>query len=170
MRLSPAHRFAPRREKPVAALAQLVEHIIRNDGVACSSHASGTTIFQEHGRINTLWLVIPRLAQLQPGSERDGTALSAAARCLLPGSTIRIVPSHQGPYTGCAGARFRPFQALARGARRTRRQPAAASYARDDGMLDLNPDAATMFGGGVLSMPCIHPGIAQTGLRPYDSR
>jgi hypothetical protein len=25
-----------------AALAQLVEHIIRNDGVACSSHASGT--------------------------------------------------------------------------------------------------------------------------------
>ena len=30
--------FAPR-----AALAQLVEHIIRNDGVACSSHASGTS-------------------------------------------------------------------------------------------------------------------------------
>ena len=27
----------------LAALAQLVEHIIRNDGVACSSHASGTT-------------------------------------------------------------------------------------------------------------------------------
>jgi hypothetical protein len=26
-----------------AALAQLVEHIIRNDGVACSSHASGTS-------------------------------------------------------------------------------------------------------------------------------
>src|ERR1700744_1073 len=26
-----------------AALAQPVEHIIRNDGVACSSHASGTT-------------------------------------------------------------------------------------------------------------------------------
>jgi hypothetical protein len=30
-------------EKSQAALAQLVEHIIRNDGVACSSHASGTT-------------------------------------------------------------------------------------------------------------------------------
>ena len=29
------------RRRP-AALAQLVEHIIRNDGVACSSHASGT--------------------------------------------------------------------------------------------------------------------------------
>ena len=29
----------------VAALAQLVEHIIRNDGVRCSSHLSGTTIF-----------------------------------------------------------------------------------------------------------------------------
>jgi hypothetical protein len=28
-----------------AALAQLVEHIIRNDGVACSSHASGTNNF-----------------------------------------------------------------------------------------------------------------------------
>ena len=26
-----------------AALAQLVEHIIRNDGVRCSSHLSGTT-------------------------------------------------------------------------------------------------------------------------------
>jgi hypothetical protein len=30
--------------RPDAALAQLVEHIIRNDGVACSSHASGTKI------------------------------------------------------------------------------------------------------------------------------
>ena len=28
-----------------AALAQLVEHIIRNDGVTCSSHVSGTTPF-----------------------------------------------------------------------------------------------------------------------------
>jgi NAD(P)H-dependent flavin oxidoreductase YrpB (nitropropane dioxygenase family) len=27
----------------LAALAQLVEHIIRNDGVTCSSHVSGTT-------------------------------------------------------------------------------------------------------------------------------
>ncbi len=26
-----------------AALAQLVEHIIRNDGVTCSSHVSGTS-------------------------------------------------------------------------------------------------------------------------------
>ena len=32
------------RLKSQAALAQLVEHIIRNDGVACSSHASGTTL------------------------------------------------------------------------------------------------------------------------------
>src|SRR6185437_10602210 len=31
-------------EKSQAALAQLVEHIIRNDGVACSSHASGTIL------------------------------------------------------------------------------------------------------------------------------
>ena len=28
---------------PNAALAQLVEHIIRNDGVTCSSHVSGTS-------------------------------------------------------------------------------------------------------------------------------
>ena len=28
-----------------AALAQLVEHIIRNDGARCSSHLSGTTAF-----------------------------------------------------------------------------------------------------------------------------
>lgn len=31
----------------LAALAQLVEHRIRNAGVACSSHASGTNFFQE---------------------------------------------------------------------------------------------------------------------------
>ena len=30
----------------VAALAQLVEHIIRNDGVRCSSHLSGTTFLK----------------------------------------------------------------------------------------------------------------------------
>ena len=29
-----------------AALAQPVEHIIRNDGVECSSHSSGTIIFK----------------------------------------------------------------------------------------------------------------------------
>ena len=33
-----------------AALAQLVEHIIRNDGVRCSSHLSGT-IFQMSTRL-----------------------------------------------------------------------------------------------------------------------
>jgi hypothetical protein len=27
----------------IAALAQVVEHIIRNDGVRCSSHLSGTS-------------------------------------------------------------------------------------------------------------------------------
>ena len=32
------------RSKRNAALAQLVEHIIRNDGVRCSSHLSGTTL------------------------------------------------------------------------------------------------------------------------------
>ena len=33
-----------------AALAQLVEHIIRNDGVTCSSHVSGTRAFFEFFR------------------------------------------------------------------------------------------------------------------------
>jgi hypothetical protein len=28
----------------IAALAQPVEHVIRNDGVGCSSHPSGTTL------------------------------------------------------------------------------------------------------------------------------
>ena len=36
----PGARFS----KSQAALAQLVEHIIRNDGVRCSSHLSGTTL------------------------------------------------------------------------------------------------------------------------------
>ena len=40
---------------PGAALAQLVEHIIRNDGVTCSSHVSGTTLFQ-HMICNSLAL------------------------------------------------------------------------------------------------------------------
>jgi hypothetical protein len=32
----------------IAALAQPVEHLIRNEGVACSSHASGTTQLPEN--------------------------------------------------------------------------------------------------------------------------
>ena len=35
----------------VAALAQLVEHIIRNDGVRCSSHLSGTTSQPEEVKV-----------------------------------------------------------------------------------------------------------------------
>lgn len=31
-----------------AALAQLVEHVIRNDGVTCSSHVSGTSLTDCH--------------------------------------------------------------------------------------------------------------------------
>ena len=31
-----------------AALAQLVEHVIRNDGVRCSSHLSGTIVAPFH--------------------------------------------------------------------------------------------------------------------------
>ncbi len=36
----------------IAALAQSVEHIIRNDGVTCSSHVSGTIFFKIKG-LNT---------------------------------------------------------------------------------------------------------------------
>jgi hypothetical protein len=39
--------------RPDAALAQLVEHIIRNDGVACSSHASGTKIHSGYKHLST---------------------------------------------------------------------------------------------------------------------
>lgn len=35
---------SPRMRGP-AGVAQLVEHVIRNDGVACSSHAGGTIHF-----------------------------------------------------------------------------------------------------------------------------
>jgi imidazolonepropionase-like amidohydrolase len=38
----PSPDIAPQFGKACAALAQLVEHIIRNDGVTCSSHVSGT--------------------------------------------------------------------------------------------------------------------------------
>ena len=42
-------RIKPPAKRPdqSAALAQLVEHIIRNDGVTCSSHVSGTIIFND---------------------------------------------------------------------------------------------------------------------------
>ena len=39
----PARASTSRATRESAALAQLVEHIIRNDGVTCSSHVSGTT-------------------------------------------------------------------------------------------------------------------------------
>ena len=48
--------------KSQAALAQLVEHIIRNDGVACSSHASGTTSSAGQFAETDLSVVVVRLA------------------------------------------------------------------------------------------------------------
>src|SRR5690606_4121796 len=39
-------RRRPSSAAPKAALAQLVEHRIRNAGVRCSSHLSGTTFFR----------------------------------------------------------------------------------------------------------------------------
>jgi hypothetical protein len=69
-----------------AALAQLVEHIIRNDGVTCSSHVSGTTAplcpdaCQRIGsRSSTgIMLIMPLIAsaagaQLKPALSSEGT-------------------------------------------------------------------------------------------------
>ncbi len=44
------HDFSRHKPDRNAALAQLVEHIIRNDGVTCSSHVSGTTTFMSKNR------------------------------------------------------------------------------------------------------------------------
>ena len=38
----------------IAALAQSVEHIIRNDGVTCSSHVSGTTRLTRGAEVRAL--------------------------------------------------------------------------------------------------------------------
>jgi hypothetical protein len=46
----------------LAALAQLVEHIIRNDGVGCSNHPSGTTFFNCVRR-NPFWLGFAKLTK-----------------------------------------------------------------------------------------------------------
>ena len=47
---------------PEAALAQPVEHIIRNDGVACSSHAGGTT---PKSRPPAIWRGLPNPIDFQ---------------------------------------------------------------------------------------------------------
>ena len=59
-----------------AALAQLVEHIIRNDGVTCSSHVSGTT-FHSSCQSNTAM----RLA---------GNAIAIAVHCVSVAWFTRI--------------------------------------------------------------------------------
>ena len=69
-----------------AALAQLVEHIIRNDGVTCSSHVSGTTTFSRQNQriernrcsagrafwvlFGALWVMKMRLTQCRPTYRR----------------------------------------------------------------------------------------------------
>ena len=62
-RLGPPHR-QPQGRQICAALAQLVEHIIRNDGVTGSSPVSGTTSFSlvllpftEHSALEALALI-----------------------------------------------------------------------------------------------------------------
>ena len=74
-----------------AALAQLVEHIIRNDGVVGSSPSSGTSLRQSFGRQAGLWATEGRsaggdaeptdhpLTLIQPRREKgsgDGAAVS----------------------------------------------------------------------------------------------
>ena len=62
---NPLHSCAPaanRRPCPGqwAALAQLVEHIIRNDGVTCSSHVSGTRASSQNISIHWLCWIFGR--------------------------------------------------------------------------------------------------------------
>ena len=61
----------------VAALAQLVEHIIRNDGVTGSSPVSGTIFLFANGRE---WLQKP-LKSLKKSVLMDGRLPTVAHRC-----------------------------------------------------------------------------------------
>src|SRR3954451_3069442 len=79
----PATRYFRRR---FAALAQPVEHVIRNDGVACSNHAGGTTFFvrlpDSPCDTGDLFLQEPRrvTVRLRPGLERVARDLGVPGR------------------------------------------------------------------------------------------
>ena len=79
-------RASTSQTRECAALAQLVEHIIRNDGVTCSSHVSGTTFFPFYFNMSRIleraWIIatIPPLVVLDfwnrvPGSVSDTASL-----------------------------------------------------------------------------------------------
>jgi hypothetical protein len=58
-----------------AALAQLVEHIIRNDGVRCSSHLSGTNLSDLF-----LWVVMPSSLPHRAGRKTSAEAVSGTIK------------------------------------------------------------------------------------------
>ena len=70
------HIFHPGPARECAALAQLVEHIIRNDGVTCSSHVSGTTFF-------------PHLYCCKPAARRSPAKGGCQARGIRAGNPAR---------------------------------------------------------------------------------
>lgn len=64
-----------------AALAQLVEHIIRNDGVTCSSHVSGTTSFTS---------LFQYLTNSRASADYRDNSAACGARLLEPGAWKRL--------------------------------------------------------------------------------
>ena len=83
-------RASTSQTRECAALAQLVEHIIRNDGVTCSSHVSGTTFFPFYFNmlriLERAWIIatIPPLVVLDFWNSQRGDVA-------IPAGTARTV-------------------------------------------------------------------------------
>lgn len=69
MKLSRAH-FRPGNGRRRAAVAQLVEHVIRNDGVVGSSPISGTSFSSQFARRIYCWLLAFKLSEDPPRQQR----------------------------------------------------------------------------------------------------
>jgi hypothetical protein len=113
----PTNRRADRwRAPPVgqAALAQLVEHIIRNDGVVGSSPSSGTTFVSVRGRS---WLLESRKSATNPNEGLAHARLrppeTDSPRGLRRGLVqIRHAEAPPWPLTTAPYARRRPARSL----------------------------------------------------------
>ena len=77
-----------------AAIAQLVEHVIRNDGVGGSSPSCGTDLtllgfwLSEHSKIPSVWL---------PGKHRVSSSLEGASGLYAPSLLVTARCCHRGP-------------------------------------------------------------------------
>ena len=95
----PPSLWRGQRASPRAALAQLVEHIIRNDGVTCSSHVSGTILHSAPDNTETLAEYTRMVRQHHCVPSIDSRELLNAGKS---GSTVQDVyePLHDcAPYT-----------------------------------------------------------------------